>query len=101
MSDDTVPIQVAKDYLANNVQYSHMLTEGTFSTTDHDTSIDSHVVNLLNGVESEDIHHNDYTVVTAQRDIPVEGPGNLTIPKIVKIQVSNVDNSIQSVLESK
>ena len=99
-SDPTKAIEVAQNYLVNS-QYSHMLTDGTFSASTHNPDVDSHVINLLDGVESEDIHHNDYTVVTAQRNISVEGPGNITIPKIVKLQISNIDNSVQSVLESK
>ena len=48
------PINIAKDYLANNEQYSHML-DGDFSVTAHDPSLDSHMVNQLDGVEHSDI----------------------------------------------
>ena len=94
------PINIAKDYLANNEQYSHML-DGDFSVTAHDPSLDSHMVNQLDGVEHSDISDNEYHVVTVQKNVSVEGEGNFTIPKIVKVQVNTNNNTVQSVLESK
>jgi len=94
------PIDVAKNFLANSDQYGHM-TDGKFSVTDHNSDLDSHMVNQLDGVDHTDTRDNDYHVVTVQKDVPVEGSDGLTIPKIVKVQVSKADNSIQSVLESK
>ena len=93
-----LPIEIAKNYLSNSEQYSHM-EDGHYTVSDHDINLDSHMVNLLDGVDHSDIADNDYHVVTVQKDVSVEG--DITIPKIVKIQVSKVDNSIQSVLESK
>jgi hypothetical protein len=92
------PIEVTKKFLANSDQYSHM-QDGKFSVTDHDPNKDAHMVNQLDGVEHSDIQDNNYHVVTVQKNIPVEG--GITIPKIVKVQISKEDNSIQSILESK
>jgi hypothetical protein len=63
--------------------------------------MDAHTINMLPGVDADDTHDNDYHVVTVEKNVPVEGHDDVTIPKIVKIQISKTDNSVQSVLESK
>ena len=97
------PIDVAKAYLADNKQYKYM-EDGNYTVTDHDSAMDNHTAKLLGGVAESDVHNNQYHVVTVQKEVLVEnhaGYSNTLIPKIIKIQVSKVDNSILSVLESK
>jgi len=94
------PIDAAKDYLANSTQYGHM-EDGVYTVADHDTHLDSHMIAMLPGVEHSDLRDSDYNVVTVHKNVPVEGTDDVMIPKIVKIQVSKTDNSVQSVLESK
>jgi len=95
---DISPIDVAKNYLSTSPEYSHM-QDGEFTVTEHNKDLDAHMVNQLDGVNHDDTFDDQYDVVTVHKNIDV-GQG-FTIPKIVKVQVSKVDNTIQSVLESK
>jgi len=99
----TSPIEIAKTFLANSPKYNYM-KDGNYTVTDHDGSMDIHTAKLLGGVETSDIHNNQYNVVTVQKEVLVEnhkGFNNTLIPKIIKIQISKKDGSILSVLESK
>lgn len=91
------PEQAAREFLDKHPTLGHM-ADGSYTTDVHDSTIDSHVVNHLPGVEEEDIDKNPYHMVTISKDITASD--GAIINKVVKLEVDS-DNKVQNVIESK
>jgi type 1 glutamine amidotransferase len=100
MSASESPIDTAKTYLANSKKYGFM-EDGVYTVDEHNSDADYHTIRMLGGVDSINVKDNDFTVVTVEKHVKVQGHQDVTIPKIVKIQISKTNNNIESVLESK
>lgn len=88
------PLDIAKQYVADNCPH---MADGDFSVNTHTPTHDLHLVDHLDGVESEHFDTDDYNVVTVQKNVSLAD--NTIMPQIMKIKVK--DGAVASVLHSK
>ena len=98
MSEPDELINIVKDFLNKHLHLSDMLDGGEFKVDTHDSSIDSHVVDLLDDVNQSHINTDPYHVITVNKN--VTAPDGAIIPRSIKVEIDK-DNNIKNVIESK